>query len=281
MPLGHATRGTTGTNRLRRVDRWIAAQPALRTRAAPLVVDLGFGSSGTTVFELHERLAPVRPRLRVLGLEIDPERVRAARRQLAGRDAGLRSALAFERGGFDLGVPARDGSSGPPLAAEEAPVIVRAFNVLRQYEQDEVAAAWRTMRERLAPGGLLVEGTCDELGRVCTWFGLPAPLPGAEPLTGASFTISLRLSGLDTPLVAAERLPKALIHRNVPGEPVHALLRALDEAWRREAPRAPFGPRQRFIAAAARLREAGWPLRDGPRRWRLGELTLEAAGLAV
>ena len=48
-------------------------------------------------------------------------------------------------------------------------MIVRAFNVLRQYDEAEVAAAWAALTARLAPGGLLVEGTCDELGRLAAW----------------------------------------------------------------------------------------------------------------
>src|SRR4051794_32960577 len=44
-PQGRITRGTTGVNRLRRVDRWIAALPVLRATADPLVVDLGYGVS--------------------------------------------------------------------------------------------------------------------------------------------------------------------------------------------------------------------------------------------
>jgi len=36
------TRGTTNPNRLRRVDRYIAALPVLRRTDHPVVVDLGF-----------------------------------------------------------------------------------------------------------------------------------------------------------------------------------------------------------------------------------------------
>ena len=61
MVLGRVTRGTTGTNRLRRVDRWIATLPVLRQTPDPLVVDLGYGASGVTAFELQHRLARVRP----------------------------------------------------------------------------------------------------------------------------------------------------------------------------------------------------------------------------
>ena len=74
--------------------------------------------------------------------------------------------------------------------------------------------------------------------------------------------------------MVAERLPKALIHRNVPGEGVHRLLTELDAAWARQAPQAAYGIRQRVIATASALRDAGGPLLDGPSRWRLGELTI-------
>ncbi|HWV48811.1 MAG TPA: class I SAM-dependent methyltransferase, partial [Microbacterium sp.] len=74
-PLGRPTRGTTGTNRLRRNDRWIAASNAFRTASDPLVIDLGYGASGVTAFELATRLARVRPDAEVLGLELDPSRV--------------------------------------------------------------------------------------------------------------------------------------------------------------------------------------------------------------
>ncbi|MFC0196935.1 class I SAM-dependent methyltransferase, partial [Microbacterium arthrosphaerae] len=40
-PVGQITRGTTGTNRLRRVDRWIARREALRRAAVQRDVDLG------------------------------------------------------------------------------------------------------------------------------------------------------------------------------------------------------------------------------------------------
>ncbi len=78
MVEGRVTRGTTGTNRLRRIDRWIATLPVLRSSGDPLVVDLGFGASATTSLELFERLRPVTPALEVIGVEIDPERVRVA-----------------------------------------------------------------------------------------------------------------------------------------------------------------------------------------------------------
>ncbi|WP_040166241.1 class I SAM-dependent methyltransferase [Microbacterium gorillae] len=265
-PTGHATRGTTNTNRLRRVDRWIAARPELLRAPAPLVVDLGYGASGVTALELYTRLRTVAADVEVLGLEIDPDRVARATAQLedvrAGRtpfptDARVR----FARGGFEVPTP-------------RPPTIIRASNVLRQYDETEVADAWRLMTARLAPGGLLIEGTCDEIGRVSSWIDVSAD---AVPLR---FTISLRLAGLEHPAIVAERLPKALIHRNIPGERVHDLMALLDTAWERNAALATFGPVQRWLAVVAAVRDAGWPVQTNRTRAKLGELTLPYSAVA-
>jgi hypothetical protein len=85
---------------------------------------------------------------------------------------------------------------------------------------------------------------------------------------------------LDSPATLAERLPKALIHHNVPGAPVHALITALDQAWQRAAALTVYGPKQRWRAAVGTLRADGWPVLDGPKRWRLGELTVDWSAIA-
>ncbi|MEZ3155492.1 class I SAM-dependent methyltransferase [Microbacterium sp. BWR-S6Y] len=248
-PVGRPTRGTTGSNRLRRIDRWIARHPVLRRTDDPLVVDLGFGASAVTPLELLSRLHRSRPDATVLGLEIDPDRVSRAREQ-AEDVAGI----SFARGGFEVPVP-----NG------RRPAVIRAMNVLRQYDEADVAEAWARMCGRLQPDGILVEGTCDEIGRIATWAEVGAD---AVPRT---LTVSLRLSGLDSPAIAAERLPKALIHRNVDGERVHGFVASLDREWARAASVAPFGPVHRWRTAMQALADAGWPLvrRD---RWRLGEV---------
>ncbi|MEW1957837.1 class I SAM-dependent methyltransferase [Kineococcus sp. NPDC059986] len=250
--VGAVTRGTTGPDRLRRVERWLAQTQAARLRRAadPLVVDLGYGASAVTVTDLQRWLRRVRPDVRVVGLEIAPDRVATARAAVAH----LPDPPVFDVGGFE--VPT-DGD----------PVLVRAFNVLRQYETEEVEATWDRVRDRLAPGGLLVDGTCDELGRRATWVALERE---AGPV---SLTVSVRLAGLPTPSAVAERLPKVLIHRNVPGEGVHDLLRAADAAWARAAPAGTFGLRQRWIATCRELAQ-DWPVLDSAARWRLGELTV-------
>jgi hypothetical protein len=305
-PEGTVTRGTTNPNRLRRMDRWIAATHAAALRrapaapaapaaavapaaparptgtgrtptrpaapaaagralpqarggapeaAGPLAIDLGFGAAPWTAVELLARLRRVRPDARVVGVEIDPARVAAARPY-------EREGLSFVHGGFEI-----------PLPGGERPLLIRAANVLRQYAERDVPAAWDRLRARLAPGGLLVEGTCDEIGRRHVWVALGPEGP-------RTVTFATRLASLERPSDLAERLPKALIHRNVPGEPVHAFLVAFDHAWASAAPWSALGARQRWIRSVRDLREAGWPVVDGPGRWRQGEVTVRWQALA-
>ncbi|WP_433870412.1 class I SAM-dependent methyltransferase [Saccharopolyspora sp. CA-218241] len=263
--LGMPTRGTTNPNRLRRVDRWITGTPwvagALRRAAEPVVVDLGYGATPVTTVEFASRLRPVRPDLRVVGLEIDPDRV------AAGKRVAEPPALEFRRGGFELAGLAAG------VAGARGPVLVRAFNVLRQYTEPEAWRTWDELRARLAPDGLLVEGTCDEIGRRCCWVTLDREGP-------RTFTLSCLPADLERPSDLAERLPKTLIHRNVDGQPVHELLAALDDCWAKAAPLAPFGPRARWAEAVRRFAALGWPVRDRHRRWRLGELTVDWSAVA-
>lgn len=267
MPIGAVTRGTTGTNRLRRVDRFIGTLPVLRRTDDPLVVDLGYGASGVTAFELQSRLAGIRPDVEVVGFEIAPERVATATAQLKdvrdGRTPFDREArVSFALGGFEV-----------PLPSGRDAAVIRAFNVLRQYDESEVPAAWALMRGRLQPGGMLVEGTCNEVGRVSSWVAL-------DPAGPVTFSISLRLQGLEHPSIVAERLPKALIHRNVPGEPVHRLLGDLDRFWQHNAALQTYGPVQRWVATVDAIGAAGWSVRTPRRRQRLGELTVPWAEVA-
>jgi hypothetical protein len=234
------------------MDNWMTATLREHLLAAPdpLVIDLGYGATPVTAIELAARLSAVRPDVRVLGLEIDPERVAAA------LPAAAPPRLTFARGGFEL--------------AGQRPALVRAANVLRQYDEAAAGQAWSTMRANLGPGGLLVEGTCDELGRLAAW----VLLDGDGPI---SLTFACRLASLPWPSVLAERLPKALIHRNVPGEPIHRLLAELDLAWDAAAALSAFGPRQRWITACAALQD-GWPVQLS--RCRYGELTVEWSAVA-
>jgi hypothetical protein len=266
---GEITRGTTNPNRLRRVDRWISGtqQAVLRSTPRPLIVDLGFGASPVTTLELYRAVRLVAPDAEVAGLEIDPARVGMAQEHLRGlRSAGIElPGLSFQAGGFELPVP-------------RPPVLVRAFNVLRQYPEARAWQAWDRLREGLADGGVLVEGTCDELGRRAVWVRLGSAA-GQDMIT-----FGARLASLEHPSDLAERLPKVLIHRNVPGEPVHEFLRDFDLAWATAVPHSVFGPRQRWLATVTALADR-WPIPQRPpyggrTRWRLGELTLPWSALA-
>lgn len=255
-PLGAITRGTTGHNRLRRSDRWLVHEPrvrnALQSSADPLVVDLGYGALPVTTLELAMRLRWIRRDVRVVGLEIEPERVRIGR-------AAATSGVEFALGGFEL--------------AHHRPVLVRAFNVLRQYHEDAVSDAWTAMRRGLAPGGLIVDGTCDELGRRCCWV-----------LLDASSVVSLTLAcdpfAIERPSDLAERLPKVLIHHNVAGQPIHTLLTAADRAWASVAGHGVFGPRVRWRAMMELLVAEGFPAKRPRRTLRDGVLTVPWSAVA-
>ncbi|MGW0842147.1 class I SAM-dependent methyltransferase [Streptomyces sp. NPDC002787] len=299
-PIGTATRGTTNPNRLRRMDRWIAATHGaeLRRATTPLAVDLGYGAAPWTAVELLRRLRATAPRTQVVGIEIDPARVTAAKPYEC-------EGLTFRHGGFEVPVPGR-------------PTLIRAANVLRQYDEEEVTAVWERLCARLEPptprtpppprtpltppsrlappsadghrptagtdsprprftgghstGGLLVEGTCDEIGRRHVWVTLGPEGP-------RTITFAARLGSLGRPSDLAERLPKVLIHRNVPGEPVHTFLRDFDRAWAAAAPYASYGARQRWIRTVRSL-STDWPVRDGVARWRQGEVTVAWEALA-
>jgi hypothetical protein len=231
---------------LRRSDRWLVhsrrVRTALQAAADPLVVDLGYGALPVTTLELAARLRVVRADVRVVGLEIHPERV-----------VPPRDGVEFGLGGFEL--------------AGRTPVLVRAFNVLRQYPVEAVSEAWSVMQRQLAPGGLIVDGTCDELGRRCSWVLLDAVGP-------VSLTLACDPFAIDRPSDLAERLPKILIHHNVEGQPIHTLLTAADRAWASAAGHGVFGPRVRWRAMLDLLRAEKYPVGPARRRMRDGVLTV-------
>ncbi len=220
---------------------------ALDAAVDPVVVDLGYGRLPVTTLEMARRLRATHPGVRVVGLEIVPDRVAAAREQTAG------SGVEFGLGGFEL--------------AGLRPALVRAFNVLRQYPEDSVGPAWATMTAALAPSGVILDGTCDELGRRCSWVLLDATGP-------ISLTLACDPAHIAVPSDLAERLPKVLIHQNVPGQPIHTLLAAADRAWAAAAGQSVFGPRARWRAMLAGLRDAGVPVSAQRGTGRDGVLTV-------
>lgn len=254
-PVGVITRGTTAPNRLRRIDRWLIHSECsrLRRELVPVVVDLGYGATPITTKELRDRLHQhVREDLKVVGIEIDPERVKAGKPLVD-------ETLDFIRGGFEV-----------PIAGSAS--VIRAANVLRQYDVSEVANAWGLLAQRLGSEGLLIDATCDEIGRRAAWVAVRrAEVGDALPV---SFTIAAHLQSLEKPSDIAPRLPKILIHRNVEGEKVFDFLKQLDDAWERTASYHTFGARVHFVEALQYATAHGLQTIDNQSRWRLGEVTV-------
>src|SRR5215216_4583006 len=153
-PEGLPTRGKTASNRLRRVDNFILLyEPSLLTRtdglfADSMFVDLGYGFDARTTLESAARFRRVNPDLKILGVEIEKDRVEAARPYENEKTF-------FRLGGFNL-----------PLSEEEHVRLVRAFNVLRQYEENDFAPAYERLAQYVLPGGLMIEGTSNPFGSV-------------------------------------------------------------------------------------------------------------------
>ncbi len=234
-PLGRPTRGKTAPNRLRKTDAFLAvAFPALVRRLPGLYVDLGYGAYPVTTEETWRRLRRLDPRARVLGVEIDPTRVAEAQTYAA-------SGLEFRHGGFDL-----------PLRPGEAVIVIRAFNVLRQYDEAAVAGALATLGAALTESGLLIEGTSDPHGRLLAFYLFRK----AGTLERAGVVLAPRLGADFAPRALRAVLPKAFIHHAEPAGAIDRFFAAWDAAWQR-ARGAGRTPRQRFEAAALGLAERG------------------------
>lgn len=89
---------------------------------------------------------------------------------------------------------------------------------------------------------MIIEGTCDEVGRRSCWVLLDEAGP-------QSLTLAWDPQDIEKPSDLAERLPKILIHRNTPGHLIYDVLAELDRCWERAAPLAVFGPRVRWRSA--------------------------------
>lgn len=257
-PLGQITRGKTAPNRLRKTDTFLAvAYPELVRHMPGLYVDLGYGAYPLTSVETLQRLGRLNPRLTVLGVEIDPARVAAAAPY-------ERPGLSFRLGGFNL-----------PLLPGETVSVIRAFNVLRQYAEAEVAAALLALAAPLTPGGLLLEGTSDPLGRLLTFNLYQKPQSGSElQRTGLVLAPSLRAGFLPRQLQPV--LPKNFIHHAEPGGPVDQFFAAWHAAWQHARAHAT-DQRQVFALAALRLADTyGYALDRRAALLRRGFLVLGA-----
>ena len=260
-PEGQPTRGKTASNRLRRVDNFILLyEPSLLTRtddlfSDSLFVDLGYGFDARTTLESAARFRRVNPDLKILGVEIDKERVEAA---LPFAD----DKTFFRLGGFNL-----------PLKTNERVRLIRAFNVVRQYEEKDFAPAYERLAEYVLPGGLMIEGTSTPFGsiwcaNVVRRMESGSLLPNfRQQAVGVQsqwkfealvFSTNFRL-GFDVEEFQTI-LPKNLIHHVVQGEPIYDFF----EAWKRSAKETAamktYGARQWFVASAESLAQKGYKL---------------------
>ena len=259
-PQGHQTRGKTARNRLRRTDIFLMLTEAslIRTKDEPgqrsLYVDLGFGAEPFTTLESAERLRRLDPELPVLGVEIEPERVKTG---LPFED----EKTFFRLGGFNL-----------PLLSNEKARIIRAFNVLRQYDESEWAAPIEQLGQQMIPGGLLLEGTSNPPGSVWTANLIRRSRTAPYPVVREGYLFSTNFHMGFEPDIFQPVLTKNYIHRMVPGEEIFDFMERWKAACRNQAPMRSFGLRALFRAAALELREAGYHIDTRPQLLRRGYL---------
>src|SRR6266487_1013814 len=259
-PEGQLTRGKTASNRLRRVDNFILLyEPSLL--AGPdgmfsdaILVDLGYGFDARTTLESASRFRRVNPDLKILGVEIDKERVENA---LPFAD----EKTFFRLGGFNL-----------PLKECERVRLIRAFNVLRQYDEKDFDPAYERLAQYVLPGGLMIEGTSNPFGsiwvanlvrRVMESDSLLSKKQEQAPalqnywrFEALVFSTNFRL-GFDVEEFQTV-LPKNLIHHVLKGEPIYDFFEAWKASAAETAAMKTFGARQWFLHAAESLGRKGY-----------------------
>jgi hypothetical protein len=256
-PLGILTRGKTTSGRLRRADQLLAvAYPfTLRNMRAPFI-DLGYGETPVTALESLQQLRAINPSLRVIGVEIDADRVQAAQRY-------ARPGLEFRLGGFNL-----------PLAADEVAGVIRALNVLRQYPEADYAASLAVLGSYLAQSGILLEGTSDPPGNL---MAVSVYLRGGVHLIHDGLALMANLRRPFAPRDLQAILPKNYIHHVEPGSPLDEFFGAWSAAWLRAIQTQERDPRWVFAQAGIWLREEhGYPVSLRPGLLRRGILLLRS-----
>lgn len=250
--MGKPTRGKTADNRLRRVDNFILLyEPSLLNRtdglfADSLFVDLGYGFDPRTTLESAERFRRVNPDLKILGVEIDKERVESAK---PFED----SKTFFRLGGFNL-----------PLLGSERVRLMRAFNVLRQYEEKDVIPAYEQLAEHVLPDGLMIEGTSNPYGSIWAANLARKTEQGNWRMEALVFSTNFRL-GFEVEEFQTI-LPKNYIHRMVNGEPIFDFFEAWKHASSETSSVRTFGVKQWFAASAAALGQKGFRI-DAHKKW--------------
>ncbi len=259
-PQGQVTRGKTARNRLRRSDIFMLLNEGrlIRMRdeagARSFYVDLGYGFEPFTTLESAERFRVQNPALPVLGVEIDPERVKM------GKPFEDENTF-FRLGGFNL-----------PLLPGEKVRLIRAFNVLRQYTEAEWAEPIQQLGEQLIPGGMLLEGTSNPFGSVWTANIIRRSERAPYPVYREGYLFSTNFHMGFEPDLFQPVLTKNYIHRMVPGEEIYEFMERWKAACRNQSPMRTYGLRSLFTASARELRSAGYKIDMRPQLLRRGFL---------
>ncbi len=259
-PQGQVTRGKTARNRLRRSDIFMLLTEGqlIRMRdgdgTRSFYVDLGYGFEPFTTLEAAERFRVQNPSLPVLGVEIDPERVKM------GKPYEDENTF-FRLGGFNL-----------PLLSGEKVRLIRAFNVLRQYTEAEWAEPIQQLGEQLIPGGMLLEGTSNPFGSVWTANVIRRSAAAPYPVVREGYLFSTNFHMGFEPELFQPVLTKNYIHRMVPGEEIYEFMERWKAACRNQSPMRSYGLRSLFTAAARELRSAGYQIDLRPQLLRRGFL---------
>jgi len=245
-PEGQPTRGKTASNRLRRVDNFILLyEPSLLSWtdngfSDSLFVDLGYGFDPRTTLESAMRFRRANPNLKILGVEIEKERVDAA---LPFAD----DKTFFRLGGFNL-----------PLKENESVRLIRAFNVLRQYEEKDFAPAYERLAQYVLPSGLMIEGTSDPFGRIWSANVARKLDYGSWIMEALVFSTNFR-AGFDVEEFQTI-LPKNYIHHMSPGEMIYDFFAAWKRAAAETMSTKVYGLRQWFEASAQALAQQGYSI---------------------
>jgi hypothetical protein len=240
-PLGLPTRGKTAPNRLRPTDSFLALCYPDYLRTLPgAYIDLGYGQSPATTVETAFRLRRMNPGLKIIGVEIDPERVAAAQPWSGpGMD--------FRLGGFNL-----------PLGEGERAAVIRAMNVLRQYPEDDYSGSIAALARFLTEGGLMLEGTSDPPGRLMAF---NAYRREGENLACDGLIFFARLRHPFEPRSLQAVLPKNHIHHAQPGSALDRFFADWESSWQRARGPSSDDPRLRFALAARLLvSDCGYPV---------------------
>ena len=123
------------------------------------------------------------------------------------------------------------------------------------------------MTQNLQIGGLLVEGTCNPTGSIMV-VNLLRKTPAGLRLEGLLF--SLRFSQGFEPDLFPPVLPKQLIHRMRPGEPIHTFFEHWRTATHWSRPLSTWGTCKHFAGAAVALASLQPGVCDRPRFTRRG-----------